>query len=166
MVKDAYKQQIDWWYIGTQMTRQKDTHSIIYSHLCCLYLCWVIYTYLYPYLNHVKICIHMHINIHVYVYVDKNSINKLRRKRGNFTWSKLRVITQETDSQKALSNVPLAISQTHHHSTFLRQEVVYQNDILIFYVKVHLGYTVQARAYKVGSKSPWPPQSWERILFI
>lgn len=81
---------------------------------------------------------------------------KLEEKKGNFIQAKLRVITQEEHSQKALRTVLLVWSQRHRGCTFSRQRVIHQSDILTFYVQ----FPKDTGTYKANSWSRWPPVEW------
>ena len=54
---------------------------------------------------------------------------KLRRKKGNFFPAKLRIITWEAESQKALRTTPSFRSRSHRHTHFLKK--IYFNRRLI-----------------------------------
>ena len=57
------------------------------------------------------------------------------KKKGNFIWTRLRVITRKRDSQKALRNCSARCKLKAQAYTFLRQRITHQNDMVIFYTK-------------------------------
>ena len=67
------------------------------------------------------------------MYVNKTQLT-VRGKKMNFTWAKVKFLTQNTDSQKILRTVFPFRSQRHSY-IFLRQKISHQNDILMFYIK-------------------------------
>ena len=58
---------------------------------------------------------------------------KLRRKKGNFIWAELRIITQETDSIS--ENCYACYKSKARSCKFSRQRIVHHNGILTFYIK-------------------------------
>ena len=122
--------------------------------MCYPYLYWV--RHLYPYLIHVQICIWLCLDIHISIYVNENSINhQLRRKKEAFYLSQMKMITQETESQKGLRTVLLTRSQRHSHIHFWAKDHASKWHIDILH-KAYQGYIVQVSLYGGCSELPWP----------
>lgn len=67
--------------------------------------------------------------------VEESSINNQGKEKENFIWTQLRIMTQETDSQKDLRTVsPIYKSKIKLHR-FSRQMTILQKDIPVFYIK-------------------------------
>ena len=67
--------------------------------------------------------------------VEESSINNQGKEKENFIRTQLRIMTQETDSQKNLRTVsPVYKSKIKLHR-FSRQMIIHQKDIPVFYIK-------------------------------
>ena len=102
-----------------------------------------------------------------YILLTKIQLTfKLRRKKGNFIQTKLRIITQEADPQKALRTVPPVRSRGHSH-IHLQDKGSYIKIIHGYFNRGHRGSVVRVcTCTKQAASHRDPLQSWERTLFL
>lgn len=92
--------------------------------------------------------------------VDENST--LKKKKGNFIQGKLRILSPEADSQKALGLVHLSEAEgTAAHISETR--VVHQNNTLTFYTEVP-AHTVQVSSAGRAASSQAPSAGREHYF--